>query len=47
MDIEKYIYGDPHYKKIYVEQINALSYNKRKDIQDTWNKILFGNYINV
>ncbi len=44
-EIELYLYTRPDYKKLYVEQINALSYNKRKDIQNTWNKILFSNEI--
>jgi hypothetical protein len=43
--IEQYIYYKPDYKKIYIEEINAISYNKRKDIQNTWNKMLIGNEI--
>lgn len=30
------IFGDVKYKKIFIEQINALSYNKHKVIQETW-----------
>jgi hypothetical protein len=44
--IEQYIYYKPDYKKIYIEEINAISYNKRKDIQNTWTKMLIGNIIN-
>jgi hypothetical protein len=44
--IEKYVYFQSDYKKVYVEEINAISYNKRKDVQNTWNKILIGNQIN-
>ncbi len=45
-DIETYLYGKPEYKKIYVEQLNAISYNKRKNIQNTWNRILFNDILN-
>ena len=36
MELEKNIFGDVKYKKIFMEQLNALSYNKHKIIQDTW-----------
>ena len=45
MIIEQYIYFQPEQRKMYIEEINAISYNKRKDIQNTWNKILIGNEI--
>jgi hypothetical protein len=45
-EIEIYLYTKPEHKKLYIEQINALSYNKRKDIQNTWNKLLFTNELN-
>jgi hypothetical protein len=45
MIIEKYIYFQPEQRKMYIEEINAICYNKRKDIQNTWNKILIGNEI--
>jgi hypothetical protein len=44
--IENYVYFQADYKKIYVEEINAISYNKRKDIQNTWNKMLIENELN-
>lgn len=44
--LEQYIYFKPDYKKIYIEEINAITYNKRKDVQNTWNKMLIGNDIN-
>jgi hypothetical protein len=37
-DITLALYGK-EYKKIYVEQINALTYNNRNKIQSTWEKI--------
>ncbi len=37
-NIQKALYGREH-KKIYVEQINLLTYNNRKKIQTTWEKI--------
>jgi hypothetical protein len=40
--LETYIYFKPEYKKIYIEEINAICYNKRKEVQNTWNKILLG-----
>jgi hypothetical protein len=46
VEIEKYIYLNPEHKKIYGEQLNLLSYNKKNMIQNTWNMILFGNIIN-
>jgi hypothetical protein len=44
--IENYVYFQADYKKIYVEEINAISYNKRKDVQNTWNKMLIENELN-
>lgn len=41
--IEQYIYFQPEQRKLYIEEINAISYNKRKDVQNTWNKILIEN----
>ncbi len=43
--IEEYIYYKPDHKKIYVEEINAICYNKRKDVQNTWNKMLIDNNV--
>jgi hypothetical protein len=37
-NIQKALYGKEH-KKIYLEQINLLTYNNRKKIQETWEKI--------
>lgn len=37
-DITLALYGKEH-KKIYLESINALTYNNRKKIQSTWEKI--------
>ncbi len=38
--IESYILFQPEQRKLYIEEINAITYNKRKDIQNTWNKML-------
>ena len=40
--IEIYISHRPEYKKIYIDEINAICYNKRNAVQNTWNKILLG-----
>jgi hypothetical protein len=45
-ELEKNIYGDIKYKKIFIEQLNALSYNKRNMINTTWDKYL-KNYISL
>ncbi len=37
-NIQKALYGK-EYKKVYLEQINLLTYNNRKKIQATWEKI--------
>ena len=45
-DLEGKIYGDVKYKKIFVEQLNALSYNKRSLINNTWDSY-FKKYISL
>ena len=45
-DLEKKMYGDVKYKKIFVEQLNALSYNKRSMINNTWDNY-FKKYISL
>ncbi len=45
-DLEKKIYGDMKYKKIFIEQLNALSYNKRSMINNTWDNY-FKKYISL
>ena len=45
--IEELMYSNDDYKKIYLEQLNALSYNKKKLIQDTWNKLIYDNLLNI
>lgn len=40
--IETHILFRPDHKKIYIDEINAICYNKRNEVQNTWNKILLG-----
>jgi DNA-directed RNA polymerase subunit RPC12/RpoP len=49
IEIEKYLYqyDQSNIKKIYLDQINALSYNKRKYIQNTWNQLLLDDLLNI
>lgn len=46
IELEKNIYGDIKYKKIFIEQLNALSYNKRSMINNTWDNY-FNKYISL
>jgi hypothetical protein len=46
LELEKNIYGDVKYKKIFIEQLNALSYNKRNIINNTWDNY-FNKYISL
>ena len=46
LELEKNIYGDIKYKKIFIEQLNALSYNKRSMINNTWDNY-FNKYISL
>jgi hypothetical protein len=39
--IETYIYK-PDHRKLYINELNALCYNNKKHVQNTWNKILLG-----
>lgn len=39
-DLELKIYGNNEYKQLLVDQINAISYNKRKMINKTWTDYL-------
>ena len=43
--VEELIYKNGDHKKIYLEQINMISYNKKNLIRDTWNRILFDKVI--
>jgi hypothetical protein len=45
-DLEKKVYGDSQYRKIVNEQLNALSYNKRTVINNTWDNY-FKEYIGL
>lgn len=40
LDIEKNIITNKEYKKIYIDQLNALSYNKKDIVQNTWDTII-------
>ena len=40
LEIEKYLFTNSDYKKIYIDLINVLSYNKRNLIDATWKKII-------
>ncbi len=39
-ELEKNLFGEVKYKKIFIEQLNALSYNKRNMIENTWAKYM-------
>ncbi len=39
-ELEKNIFGQVKYKQIFIEQLNALSYNKREMIENTWAKYI-------
>jgi hypothetical protein len=40
LELEKNIYGQVQYKKIFIEQLKLLSYNKRAMIENTWAKYI-------
>jgi hypothetical protein len=40
LEIEKYLFTNSDYKKIYIDLINILSYNKRNLVDATWKKII-------
>ncbi len=40
--LETYILPNPAHRKIYIDELNAICYNKRNEVQNTWNKILLG-----
>jgi hypothetical protein len=39
-ELENKLYGNKDYKKIFIEQLNALSYNKKNLINNTWDNYL-------
>ncbi len=46
IEIEKYLFTNSEYKKIYIDLINVLSYNKRNLVDATWKKIINDSLIN-